>query len=632
MRLATAAPMLEPGVGLGDRQERRRPARGRIMDLSARRLVGAALVAITPAGLLAGSSSLASAASGAPARPTALSGGPRLSGPAGPAGPAPSAESAATTPSAGGSPMSVCHGNGSGCTKAGTYPGLNAVINRDDEGFSVVWTASVVQPYSSGVPLSWIADVTYTNVTSGTLDLTCPGDWPDASYVSEWMSGGSGDDGGVAASTTACSQDPDLDVAIQPGGTYLSTATFENVPWPGSAVSLHWGDVGSSAAVNPFRAAPVATCVFTDQAHCQSLDPVVSIDLYAAAGVSSCVSEWEVDWGDGTVTPAIILSDLPEGDVLLADHTYERRGTFTITATGTVVSGDCTATGGTQRFTLLAYAALGDSYSAGMGAGDYLPGNSASSGSCARSYNAYSQLTDARLGDNPRDANANAQFEFAACSGATTADFEQSQSVGRKSVPPQLNVLRQGTGDVGLVTFTIGGNDADFFNIVRYCAFAHFTKLLPSCQAALGKTVAKDLANLSTDLLALFVDITKTPGLAPGANVAVVGYPYPFDPALLAKKSTPVCHTGVLSNTFERSDMIWINQVVKQLDKELSNAAGALGFTYVNELTAFSGHYLCEKTPYLHDGVTSAPYTSFHPTSAGQLVLAARVEKALGLG
>ena len=61
------------------------------------------------------------------------------------------------------SSASVCQPNGSGCTKAGTYP-EDVVINSDLGGvFKVVWTKSVVQPYSSGVPLYWTAYVTYTN-------------------------------------------------------------------------------------------------------------------------------------------------------------------------------------------------------------------------------------------------------------------------------------------------------------------------------------------------------------------------------------------------------------------------------------------------------------------------------------
>ena len=154
------------------------------------------------------------------------------------------------------SSASVCEPNGTGCTQAGTYPGPNAVISNDYTGFKVEWTESVVQPYSSGVPLYWTAYVTYTNVTSSTLTLSCPGDWVNASFVSEYMSGGSGDDGTVPADSTNCTDNPGQAVPIPPGGTFTTHATFHNVPWPGSAVSITWGDAGTSPNVYPFASNP----------------------------------------------------------------------------------------------------------------------------------------------------------------------------------------------------------------------------------------------------------------------------------------------------------------------------------------------------------------------------------------
>jgi hypothetical protein len=70
------------------------------------------------------------------------------------------------------------------------------------------------------------------------------------------MSGGSGDDGTVPAGTTSCSQDPGHTVTVPPNGTYTAFAIFHNVPWPGSAVSITWGNAGTSPSVNPFKASP----------------------------------------------------------------------------------------------------------------------------------------------------------------------------------------------------------------------------------------------------------------------------------------------------------------------------------------------------------------------------------------
>jgi hypothetical protein len=157
------------------------------------------------------------------------------------------------------SSASVCQPNGGGCTKAGTYPGPNAVINSNYGGdFKVVWTKSVVQPYSSGVPLYWTAYVTYTNFSAASQTLTCPG--TNALSISEHMSGGSGDDGTVLAESSNCTGHVDLTVTVPPGGTYTAFATFHNVPWPGSAVAITWGDIGTSPYVYPFQT--IKACVF----------------------------------------------------------------------------------------------------------------------------------------------------------------------------------------------------------------------------------------------------------------------------------------------------------------------------------------------------------------------------------
>jgi eukaryotic-like serine/threonine-protein kinase len=169
-----------------------------------------------------------------------------------PASPSPSPSPSPTTAS--GPPASVCQPDGTGCTKAGTYPDPNALISSDYGGFELSWSSTVVQNYSSGEPLYWTVGVTYQNTTSSTLSLTCQGsDDLDLSVVQEHMSGGDGDDGTVAASSTTCSQNPDWTATVPPGDSIVAYATFHNVPWPGSAVAIQWGSDGTSAYIYPFN-------------------------------------------------------------------------------------------------------------------------------------------------------------------------------------------------------------------------------------------------------------------------------------------------------------------------------------------------------------------------------------------
>ncbi|HEY6311497.1 MAG TPA: hypothetical protein VIY52_11940 [Streptosporangiaceae bacterium] len=146
----------------------------------------------------------------------------------------------------------MCQPDGTGCTKAGTYPDPNALINSDLGGFKLTWTSTYVQQYSSGVPLYWTVGVTYQNIGKSTLSLSCQGPVTNLSSVQEHMTGGDGNDGTVAASATTCSQNPNWSAKVAPGDTDVVTATFHNVPWPGVAVAITWGNAGTSPSVYPF--------------------------------------------------------------------------------------------------------------------------------------------------------------------------------------------------------------------------------------------------------------------------------------------------------------------------------------------------------------------------------------------
>lgn len=111
-----------------------------------------------------------------------------------------------------------------------------------------------------------------------------------------------------------------------------------------------------------------------------------------------------------------------------------------------------------------AYVALGDSYSAGEGVEPYLPDSddiNKHGNRCHRSTQAYAE----RL-----RFSGGSQLRFRACSGAVIANMHTKQKTGPGvMVPPQLVDGILGP-DVGLVTITIGGNDAGFAHIVELCA------------------------------------------------------------------------------------------------------------------------------------------------------------------
>ena len=103
---------------------------------------------------------------------------------------------------------------------------------------------------------------------------------------------------------------------------------------------------------------------------------------------------------------------------------------------------------------------MGDSYSAGNGAGDY-----SGAAGCYRSSRDYAQDFAAILRGKPYSQPA--AVTNVACSGAVTADFFHPRS-GR---PAELSYVNS---SYDVIFLTIGGNDVDFADVVKYCLIAKF--------------------------------------------------------------------------------------------------------------------------------------------------------------
>ena len=217
------------------------------------------------------------------------------------------------------------------------------------------------------------------------------------------------------------------------------------------------------------------------------------------------------------------------------------------------------------------YAALGDSYSSGLGAGS-------TSGSCDQSSEAYGPLWDA--------ANSPSSFDFAACSGATTADVRNRQ----------LSALNDATA---LVSITVGGNDAGFTSTMRTCIL----KGTSACLAAVS--TAQTL--ISGDQFAGSLDSTYAAirTRAPHAHVVVLGYPHLF-------QTQGLCHSAL--DDAARSA---VNTATDALDGVIADHAARAGFDFVDVRTAFTGHEICSNDTWLHN-LTWPLDESFHPTAQGQ--------------
>jgi lysophospholipase L1-like esterase len=214
------------------------------------------------------------------------------------------------------------------------------------------------------------------------------------------------------------------------------------------------------------------------------------------------------------------------------------------------------------------YAALGDSYSSGVGAPPYLAGG------CTRSNTSYAAQWAA--------THQVTSFAFAACGGATTDDVRASQ----------LGSLNASTD---LVTITIGGNDVGFADAVISCTFGSDS----ACERTVSQGSTSATTVLPGKLDATYAAIRSR---APSARVVVLGYPRlvaPNGSCLSARKRTA------------------LNNGADVLSGVIAGRAAAAGFTYVDARPAFATHGACGSSPWINRFSLLRLVESYHPNAAG---------------
>ncbi len=254
--------------------------------------------------------------------------------------------------------------------------------------------------------------------------------------------------------------------------------------------------------------------------------------------------------------------------------TIARRCATALAAVGSALALSLTGAGAAHA-AAVNYVALGDSYSSGVGAGDY----TSSSGDCDQSTNAYSELWT--------NANGPSSFAFEACSGATTSDVLSSQ----------ISALSTSTT---LVSITIGGNDVGFSSVMETCVLDSTS----SCVSAVDTAESEAQTQLPAKLDAVYAAINAA---APNARVVVLDYPELYD---LSQSSTCV---GL--STTDRTDL---NQAADILDGVIQNEAAKYGDIFADVRSAFSGHEICDSDSWLHSVNFLDIDESYHPTASGQ--------------
>jgi hypothetical protein len=217
------------------------------------------------------------------------------------------------------------------------------------------------------------------------------------------------------------------------------------------------------------------------------------------------------------------------------------------------------------------YAALGDSYSSGVGTGSY----TLDSG-CKRSVYAYPYLWAQR--------HPGTSLSFVACSGAKTSDV----------LATQLQSLSAATS---LVTMTIGGNDIGFSNLIYQCTLSDCSAALDATRAGLDATLDMPLDNVFNAVKAH----------APNAKIVVLGYPEVFT------GTSCLAALGITATEQAKA-----NALALALDNVIATRAGVDGVTYESAIPAFMGHPVCSASPWLNGLNLLSTTESYHPNRNGQ--------------
>jgi lysophospholipase L1-like esterase len=225
------------------------------------------------------------------------------------------------------------------------------------------------------------------------------------------------------------------------------------------------------------------------------------------------------------------------------------------------------------------YVALGDSYSSGTGAGSY------TDATCWKSTYSYPALL----------AKAHPQWIFKdkTCHGAETYQLINSQAVA----------LSENTK---WVTYTIGGNDSGFTDVLEVCGTPFTTttycmEVLATERGFIENTLPRKLDEVNN----------KIKAAAKYAKVVVLSYPRIF------KNPVEDCNNYT---TFREADMIEMNRLADLIAEKLQQAAARAGsnFTFADVRNRFSsGHALCDAQPWLTNYKEHLEKESFHPNRSG---------------
>jgi lysophospholipase L1-like esterase len=254
----------------------------------------------------------------------------------------------------------------------------------------------------------------------------------------------------------------------------------------------------------------------------------------------------------------------------------------------------------------LNYVALGDSYSAASGV---QPSDPTAPLLCLRSARNYPHVLAATTGANLVDVT---------CGAAETKHYTTAQYPG---VPPQVDAVHP---DTDLITMTIGGNDSGvFIGAILACGSAGIATLGHGspCKDLYGSYFENTIR--TTTYPALVAALRAVRAKAPGADVAILGYPWLLPPTVGCFTKMPVAS----------GDVPYLRSLQTTLNDAVRRAAAATGATYVDFSVASEGHDSCQPTGtrWIEPVLQGTNPVVVHPNALGESNMATQTMTVLGL-
>ena len=122
------------------------------------------------------------------------------------------------------------------------------------------------------------------------------------------------------------------------------------VPKPGSGYNGSGYDCAFTSSPSPQPTAKQCVFLLPNQVNCTSSNPQITLEAENIGDTSGCTFSDQIIWGDGSQQTVKYpgANNQPE---IVANHTYQQKGTFSITVNPTVLSGGCSSISASYKFT-----------------------------------------------------------------------------------------------------------------------------------------------------------------------------------------------------------------------------------------------------------------------------------------